>query len=153
MYLMNIYHEIKKTGHWFGWLERKLRHLPRPRLFIVEGEQGSYYSAPDENSYFPNGAISLNEKDMRCGSFSSVLAHEYRHHWQSFNCGLFPNDYKKFGHLYERVTYENYWYAVKDYVRQPIEFEHSCIPSNISEYQLAIASGRAFLSKDEYGYY
>jgi hypothetical protein len=156
---MAFLHEIKKTGHWFGWLEREHRHLPRPRLFLTD-YQGTRYNRPykdcklEPTDFYPrssNGAIVLNIDILnKNDSFAPALAHEYRHHWQTHMFGE-PETYNRFGHLYEEVTYENYWDSVVSHLSQPTEldairFECSAHPNELSEYYLAVATGKVNLS-------
>jgi hypothetical protein len=87
----------KNRGSYLGWLSRVDKTLPMPTLvYMSDLEVGGYYFHPNCSGLVlddieienPNGTIVVNYSPTCDHDYypeRSVLAHEWRHHWQFFN--------------------------------------------------------------------
>lgn len=114
-----------------NWLSRRDKQLPIPQLHydpLLEEYGGVYYDPEfgifeyDENHTFDckNGLIvvsTIYEEDIE-----STLAHEWRHHWQTFNgCCL---DYEYGLESYDFSDWDTYDHNIKRYfLENDFEFD------------------------------
>jgi len=128
-------------SHHLDWIAREAKDVPPPRLKFIDcliGCSGCYYRPQgaeiqiyDEFVSLDKGLILVSEAHMtERGDLPNTLAHEWRHHWQTFNAAG-PNRVQPFriDIAYQAVIIE---FFQNPRERDALVFSHRKAPSETS---------------------
>ena len=122
------------------WIHKKAKDLVYPHMVFVEkldNCSGCFYGPMKDEFFvhgnyydFSKGIIFIGER-QNSNEISNIIAHEWRHYWQVYNCA--PHPVTEFN---SKIGYEK---AIAEYFKSPYErdahnFAHRFSPSPVSEY-------------------
>lgn len=123
--------------HWLGKLDKS---LPKPRIVFADITWCSgFYAGPDFGLVNINGTLHDTGPGLICIStenpeyMTSTLVHEWRHHWQRYNIGQFP-EWKWRTPAHDENFQVNYDKAIKAWhEKDALAFEYKHARSELNE--------------------